>query len=170
MSLVLRAVDPMIHELERESATTRRVLTRVPDEHLGFRPHPKSMNLGQLAFHVAGIPGSVSGFLETDAFDVSQANFEPPMPESAVQILSHFEESLGLARARLAALDDDRAAAPWRLTKEGNVVMEMPKIVVMRTILFNHLYHHRGQLGVYLRLLDVAVPAIYGRSADEMPF
>ena len=164
-----RAVDPMIAELEQEAQATRRILERVPEDKLTWKPHSKSMTLGQLAGHVAGM-FEISGFLEMDGLDVDQVTFANPQPESRAALLQTFESGLTAARQRLGGLDDCRAAHSWRLHKSGAEIFTMRKIDVMRTLLLNHLYHHRGQLSVYLRLLDVPLPVVYGRTADENPF
>jgi uncharacterized damage-inducible protein DinB len=164
------AAQALIAELEAESPATRRVLERVPGDRLDWRPHERSMSVGQLALHAAGIPGRISQMAAAESFDVSQANFVPPQPASAAELLPTLEESIAGARAFLSGLDADRATAPWTLTHGERVVFTMPRLAVMRTLAFNHWYHHRGQLLVYLRLLGVPVPVVYGRSADENPF
>lgn len=170
MSTTTRAVDPMIAEFDQESKTTGRLLERVPGDKLTWRPHPKSMSLGQLAGHIATLCGGISNFLEIDGFDTQSAKFEPEQPNSKEQILQQFTEAQETAKKRLSALDDDRAMENWTLTSGGAEVFTVPKIALARSLMFNHLYHHRGQLTVYLRLLDVPVPVSYGRSADENPF
>jgi uncharacterized damage-inducible protein DinB len=160
----------MIAELEEESTATRRMLDRVPGDKLTWAPHPRSMTLGQLAYHVAGVCGDVSNFLEMDEFDAQQANFMPDQPTSHAQIMEKFAEAQASARRRLAALSEERARQPWRFTNRSREVFAIPKAALVRTLMFNHLYHHRGQLSVYLRLLDVPVPVTYGRTADENPF
>jgi len=164
------AMEAMISELSREKATTKRVLERVPEGQLAWRPHPKSMTLGQLALHVARIPGDLAGLAQLEEFDASMANFEPAMPESNAQILSALDASIASATSYLQTLTAATADANWRLTLRGKEVFTMPRIDVLRSLLLNHWYHHRGQLSVYLRLIDVPVPVIYGRSADENPF
>jgi len=156
-------------ELEREAATTRRLLELVPEDRLAWKPHPKSMSLGQLALHVATIPGGVSGMVGRDVVDLEGMNMEQAAAETPAQILRAFEESLAGARDFLGGLDAARAAATWRVVRGPREIMAMPRAVAVRAILLNHWYHHRGQLGVYLRLLDVPLPAVYGRSADENP-
>ena len=163
-------LDSMLDELRQEAATTRRVLERVPEEKLSWKPHPKSMSLGQLSLHVASIPGDLVGLVQLDEFDASQANFVPPEASSIDQIITALNTSVTTAEDYLARLDDKTAAENWRLTLREQELFIMPRIGVLRTIMLNHWYHHRGQLAVYLRLLDVPVPAIYGRSADENPF
>jgi len=163
-------LDSLINELRQEAVTTKRVLERLPEEKLSWKPHETSMSLGQLSLHVASIPGNVTRLAQLDAFDASDANFIPPQPESVEQILSAFDESLNSAESYLSGLDDKAASDTWRLTSKGEEVFSMPRISMLRTIMLNHWYHHRGQLAVYLRLLEVPVPVIYGRSADENPF
>jgi uncharacterized damage-inducible protein DinB len=160
----------MIAELDQEAETTRRYLERVPDDKLTWRPHPKSMTLGQLALHVATLCGGVSGFLEVDSFDVTGANFDPEQPASRTEILGQFDAMQALAKSRLEALGDEQAMADWKLMKGDDELWCLPKVGLARALMFNHLYHHRGQLSVYLRLLDVPVPVAYGKSADENPF
>jgi uncharacterized damage-inducible protein DinB len=128
------------------------------------------MTLGQLALHVATLAGGVSNFLEIESFDVSDANFEPDQPGSKDEIMQKFGEFQALAKARLEALDDNRASSEWKMMKGDDQLMSVPKLGLVRSIMFNHLYHHRGQLSVYLRLLDIPVPVAYGKSADENPF
>ena len=171
MTTTMRAVDPMIAELNHEAEATHRMLDRVPADKLTWKPHNKSMTLGQLALHVATVCGSVGNLLEMDGFDINDADFDPAQPASKDEIMQRFEEEQANAKAKLEALDDDRAMSEWTLTQGGDPVWSpMPKIVLARSLMFNHLYHHRGQLSVYLRLLDIPVPVTYGRTADEDPF
>jgi uncharacterized damage-inducible protein DinB len=162
-------IEAMINELSQEGATTKRLLERVPEGQLAWRPHAKSMTLGQLALHVASIPGDLSRLSQLEEFDASMANFEPAMPTSHEQILSALETSISDATKYLQTLTPATAAAPWRLTLRGQAVFTVPRVGLLRSLLLNHWYHHRGQLSVYLRLLEVPVPVIYGRSADENP-
>jgi uncharacterized damage-inducible protein DinB len=161
--------DTLIMELEREAKTTRRVLERVPNDKLTWKPHVKSMTLRQLAQHVATIPGNISGMARLDHFDVEKFT-EPPALESTAAILAAFDASVAQAKADLAATDDAAMMQTWSFNMGGQPIMPIPRIGVYRSVLLNHLYHHRGQLTVYLRLLDVPVPSIYGPSADENPF
>ncbi len=161
--------DILTGELEREAQTTRRVLERVPTDKLTWKPHVKSMSLGQLAQHVATIPGGISGMARLDSFDVEKFA-APPQLESTAAIVAAFEENIAQAKTNLAATDDAAMMANWSFNMGGKPIMTLPRIGVYRSILLNHLYHHRGQLSVYLRLLDVPVPSIYGPSADENPF
>lgn len=155
----------LMAELAQEAGTTRRLLERVPEAHLTWKPHPKSMTLGQLAAHIANLPRGITDLalkLETEAPVV-------PLPGdlSLPEILGILEQSVATAAERLAAWGDEGLAQTWRLTRGGQTVFEMPRAAVIRTILLNHWYHHRGQLTVYLRLLDVPLPSVYGPTADE---
>ena len=161
---------PVFEEFREEAATTKRVLDRVPGDKLTWKPHPKSMSLGQLAWHVATTPGGISRIAQQSSFDVSQGSFVPPQPGSLEEILSAHQQSCRDAEKFLAGLTDQQAKSGWRLLRNGTEVWNKPRLSVIRTIMLNHWYHHRGQLSVYLRLLHVPVPVIYGRSADENPF
>ena len=167
---MIPAAQALIAELDAETPATRRVLERVPDDRLSWRPHPKSMSLGQLAQHLASIPGNISRRAALDGMDMAQARFEYAAPENAAALLSTLEASVSAARDFLAGLDEAAAGATWTMRAGERVLFAIPKLAVMRTMGLNHWYHHRGQLQVYLRLLDVAVPIVYGRTADESPF
>lgn len=170
MTTSMRAVDPMIAELDREGEATQRMLDRVPADKLTWKPHPKSWTVGQLALHVATVCGSVGNFLEMDGFDVNDLDFDQAQPASKDEIIQRFAEEQASGRAKLEALDDDRAESDWTLSKSGDQLWSIPKSVLARNLMFNHVYHHRGQLSVYLRLLDIPVPVTYGATADENPF
>ena len=162
--------DSLLKEFREEAATTKRVLERVPENKLPWKPHAKSMALGQLAWHVAAVPGNLARLTQQDSFDVAQASFAPPLPKSVAEILAAFEESLRDAEQSLQGLTDERAYQNWSLMRSDRELFHRPRIEVVRSIMLNHWYHHRGQLSVYLRLLDVPLPSIYGPSADENPF
>ena len=164
------AAQALIAELDAEAPATRRVLERVPADRLEWRPHPKSMTAGQLAQHVASIPGNVARIAQTDGLDLATRPTEYASCASHDALMASFEASLGAAREFLATVDETRAGGMWRLTYGDHEVFAMPRLGVMRTMGLNHWYHHRGELVVYLRLLDVPVPIVYGRSADENPF
>jgi len=165
---VMRIVDSILMEIEQETQTTKRVLDRIPENKLAWKPHPKSYSLGQLALHIASVPGSVAAAVVPDSMEVP--NFSQPEPKSRQEVLDTFNKSLESAKATLKKMDDARLTSTWSLTKNGKVLMSVPRIGFIRSILMNHNYHHRGQLSVYLRMLDVPVPSIYGPSADENPF
>jgi uncharacterized damage-inducible protein DinB len=158
----------LLAELEQEALATRRVLERIPEDKLDWRPHPKSKSLGELSDHVAGIPGFVSQMATRDQHDPSKSAAPPARSSSRAEILSRLDASLEQARSVMSGFPEDELGLPFTLRFEGREVFTIPRIGVLRTMLLNHWYHHRGQLTVYLRLLGVPVPAVYGRSADEM--
>ncbi len=162
-------LEPMLNEFREEAAITRRVLAKVPTDKLSWRPHPKSMSLGQLALHIAANPGSVSAIAQQEGFDAAQINFNPPEPGNLEEIHAAFEENIRAGERCLREMTEAQAMGNWRLTVGGRQIFNKPRIAVLREIMLNHWYHHRGQLSVYLRLLDVPVPSIYGPSADETP-
>ena len=165
----MRLLDPILSELDQEAATTRRVLERVPTDRLAWKPHPKSMSLGQLALHIAQTPGVIAGFIAEPTLEAPD-EFKQEAATSTSEVLSTLEASLGRAREILSSMDDATVLLPWTLTSKGRTLMAMPRLGVVRVIMLNHWYHHRGQLSVYLRELNVPVPSIYGPSADENPF
>lgn len=163
------AAKATLAELEQETPATRRLLELVPEEKLAWRPHAKSMSLAQLAHHVASIPGSIARMAAMPGMDAATANFEPKPAESAAALLPTLEASVAAAKAFLEGLTEESAVEPWTLSAGERQVFTIPRLAVMRTLCLNHWYHHRGQLTVYLRLLDLPLPATYGRSADENP-
>ncbi len=167
---MIKMLEPMLSEFREEAAITKRVLERVPADKLSWRPHPKSMSLGQLALHVASIPGNLAQLTQLDEFDASRANFDPAVPSDVNAIRSAFDQSVRSAEDCLSGMTEQKALGNWRLMIRGKEAFARPRVGVLRSIMLNHWYHHRGQLSVYLRLLEVPVPVIYGRSADENPF
>jgi uncharacterized damage-inducible protein DinB len=161
-------IESMLQELEQETETTRRVLARVPNEHLSWRPHPKARTLGQLALHVATVPAGVA---ELAARSPAQApDFADPSPRSASELVPTLEQSITRAKQALGGMDDAALMATWRLMRGDREVLALPRVAFLRSVMLNHWYHHRGQLTVYLRELNVPIPSIYGPSADENPF
>ncbi len=165
-----KIIDPMIGEFRHEAATTKRVIERVPTDKLSWKPHDKSMSLGQLALHVATIPGGIAKMAQADEFDVANANFNFAPAASTAEILAALDTNLAAAEAYLAGLDDAAATRTWRMKRGDKEIFAMPRVAMLRMIMLSHWYHHRGQLSVYLRMLDVPVPSIYGPSADDNPF
>ena len=161
--------DALIGELEQEAATTRRVLERVPGDKLAWKPHEKSMSLGQLAMHVATVPGFVAQLAAQNPGALPE-NFEQAPAQSVDEALSALTDSVSKAKEIAQGFDDAAMMETWSLTAGGRTLMSMPRVGLLRALMLNHWYHHRGQLSVYLRLLDVPVPSIYGPSADENPF
>ena len=162
-------IDGLLAELEQEAETTRRVLERVPQAHLSWKPHPKSMSLGQLALHVATVPGDVAELAAIDTIPEPPA-FVQPEAGTASELVPSLTKSVAKAKQALGSFDDARMGAMWRLQSGGKDIMAMPRVAFVRAIMLNHWYHHRGQLLVYLRLLDQSVPSVYGPTADENPF
>jgi len=165
----MKMIDGMLAELEQEGETTRRVLERIPQAHLSWRPHAKSMSLGQLALHVATIPGNVAELAARDTIPEPPA-FVQPEAATAAELVPSLTASIEKARKMLGGLDDSRMTAMWRLQSGGKDILAMPRVAVVRAIMLNHWYHHRGRLLVYLRLLNQSVPSVYGPTADENPF
>ena len=167
---MIPTLEPMLSEIQEEAAATKRILERVPADKLSWKPHRKSMSLGQLAFHVAKIPGNLAKLVQLEEFDASQANFEPPDPKNIEEVHAALDQSIRAAEDYLKNATEKAALGSWCLTVNGKQIFSKPRVAVLRSVMLNHWYHHRGQLSVYLRLLEVPVPAIYGRSADENPF
>jgi uncharacterized damage-inducible protein DinB len=158
--------DAILAEYDHEMAATRKVLERIPGDRLTWKPHDKSRTLGALGLHVASLPNWGELILERFSVDLVNA---PPVggePESKAAILSRFDEARARTR-RLLDKTDAELAAMWSLRREGQEMFSLPKSAAFRTFVLSHIVHHRGQLSVYLRLNDVAVPALYGPSADE---
>jgi uncharacterized damage-inducible protein DinB len=162
-------VDGLLAELDQEAPATRRVLERIPQAHLSWKPHPKSMSLGQLGLHVATLPGNVAQLAAMDTIPAPPA-FVQPEAATAAELVPSLTESVARARRTLGGFDDEQMGAMWRLQNGGRDVLAMPRAAFVRAIMLNHWYHHRGQLLVYLRLLNQFVPSVYGPSADENPF
>jgi uncharacterized damage-inducible protein DinB len=160
--------EMLLGELEQEAQATRRVLQRVPEDRLSWRPHPRSSSLGQLALHVAIIPSLGTHVLAPDVVEAPE--FVQPEARTVAELLSTLEESIASARRFLSELTSERAEGTWRLVSGGQELMAAPRLAMVRTLMFNHWYHHRGSLVVYLRLLDVPLPPVYGPTADEKGF
>jgi uncharacterized damage-inducible protein DinB len=162
-------IDGMLQELEQEAQTTRRVLERVPDNQLSWRPHEKARTLGELALHVAMVPGAVAELVGTQS-TVQAPKFTDLSPTSASELIPALDESIAKAKKVLGGMDDTALMATWRMMQGERELFALPRVALLRSIMLNHWYHHRGQLTVYLRELDVPIPSIYGPSADENPF
>ena len=163
-----RIVDSLIAEIENEAATTERVLERVPGDKFEWQPHPTSMSLAKLSFHVASVPGQIAKLLDRTTMDAG--DLSPEEVAGPDQLLPRLDESVAAAKNVLNGFDDAALMVPWVLTRDGKELMSLPRAALIRAIMMNHWYHHRGQLSVYLRMLDVPIPSIYGPSADENPF
>lgn len=158
----------LIQELEMEAATTRRVLERMPDAQLAWKPAETSRTLGQLGVHIAVNPAAVAGLAAHNPAQLPA--FQDPVATSTADVLTLLDTSVADARALLAGWDDAAMNETWRVHAGERELMALPRVAFLRAVMFNHWYHHRGQLSVYLRELGVSVPSIYGPSADENPF
>lgn len=164
--------DALLPELDAEIASTRRLLERLPEDRLGWKPHAKSYALGALSEHIGqlGVWGRLT--VADDSVDLETmtrpAGYQPLASKAA--IVTHFDTEWAAARAALAGRSDAELLAPWTLRRGQRQFFTLPKATCWRTFVMNHLIHHRGQLTVYLRELDVPLPSIYGPSADEQPF
>jgi uncharacterized damage-inducible protein DinB len=166
-------VDALLPEFDHEMANTRRVLERVPEDRLGWRPHPKSFTLGELATHVATLPSWVSLTLGKTELDLAPGGVPAPRTkeaESRAELLERFDGHVAKARAALSETSDAALFQPWSLLQNGKTILSMPRAAVLRGFVISHLIHHRGQLTVYLRMNDVPLPGLYGPSADESGF
>ncbi len=155
-------------ELTQEAATTRRVIERIPEGKLTWTPHAKSMTIGQLGWHLAALPRSIPDLLSE--LEREAPNVPRPQPATVAEILAALDENVPYATKKLGEWGDEGLQQIWTLKFQGRTVFQIPRLAAVRAILLNHTYHHRGQLTVYLRLLDVAVPSVFGPSADENPF
>lgn len=159
--------DALLAEFDHEMAVTRRVLERVPTADNDWKPHAKSFSLGALAAHLANIPSWLGTTLTATDLDLSVGTPPRNIHATSAALLADFDRKVAEGRARLAGTSDAELMQPWTLRAGDHVVFTMPRIGVLRSFIFSHAIHHRGQLTVYLRLRDVPVPAIYGPSADE---
>jgi uncharacterized damage-inducible protein DinB len=159
----------LLPEFEEEMKSTRKLLECVPDGKFDYQPHAKSMTLGRLASHVAEMPAWAVTTLETELLEM-QPDHKPEVAETRAGLLQKFDKGVVDARARIAAASDEDWQKTWTFKYAGQTILSMPRSVVMRAFVMNHLVHHRAQLGVYLRLNDIAIPGMYGPSADEQKF
>lgn len=157
----------LLAEFEVQAPITRRFLERLPDDKLTWKPHEKSMSAGQLAYHLALVPGGVVRFAQNNPAQAPDFNF--PQPASREEILKAFDESIVAVRDVLPKFNDAAMNDMWRLVASGREVLAQPRAQFIRDVMLSHWYQHRGQFGVYLRLLNIAVPASFGPSADEPP-
>ena len=159
----------LLLDFDPEIANTQRTLERIPEKDPKWKPHDKSMAIGRLALHTARLPDFCTRILTTDELNMATEKFPPIEFESTAHLLSELERSSAAARVHLASASDDHLKAHWKLTFGDRVVIDAPRMELYRTMFLNHMVHHRAQLGVYLRLLNIPVPGLYGPSSDE-PF
>ena len=155
----------LLPEFDNEMGTTRKFLDRFPDARAGYKPHEKSMTAAQLATHIAEMAGWVMPTVQQDFIDI--ASYQPNIRQGRAELLALFDQNVVAARAALEQVEDSEWSRPWSLKMGEHTAFTMPKIAVMRTMIMNHIIHHRAQLGVYYRMLGVPVPSTYGPSADE---
>ena len=162
--------DSLLPEFDHEFATARKLIERVPETDFAWKPHDKSMSLGQLAAHIGNLGFWCSMTLTQDSYDVA-GNNDPEArlsaPASKEELMRTFDEKVKAARAQLAQTTDAQMHAPWSLKHGSHVIFTMPRVATLRTFVMNHMIHHRGQLSVYLRMRNVPLPSIYGPTADE---
>ncbi len=159
----------LLAEFDQEAKTTRKFLEQLPEEQLEWRPHPKSMSAGQLALHIASAPGGVIKMTTLESMPIPDFGRPNPQPASLKEVFEAFEGSVSAVHETLVTFSDDQMHAIWRMTRDEKEIFAIPRGAVCRSFLLNHWYHHRGQLGVYLRLLGAKVPSSYGPSGDELP-
>lgn len=157
-------------ELQYEAISTRKMLERSPNEKFDWQPHEKSMTLGQLAAHLAEVPQWVRPTLTQDELDFSKMNRQPSDLKTTVELVEVFNKSVSDAFGLLQEISDEDLLKTWKLSNGEKVLLEMPRVGVVRSMVLNHLIHHRGQLSVYLRLNNVPLPSVYGPTADEPQF
>ena len=161
----------LLPEYDHEMGTTRRLLERVPEAEFEWKPHDKSMSLGQLADHLSNLTGWANIIISSTTFDLASVGLDrkPKNPASRDAVLARFDEKVAAARAELASKTDAELLAPWTLKSGTQEVFTMPRLSAIRSFVLNHTIHHRGQLSVYLRMHDITLPSIYGPSGDEAP-
>src|SRR5262249_14879664 len=165
--ITMSIAQAILKEFEEQAPITRKFLERLPEDQLAWKPHEKSMSAGQLAFHLAFVPGGVVRFVQNTPAQAPDFNF--PHPTSREEILKMFDESIAAVRSLLPGLNDAKMHETWRLLQGDKEVMALPREKFLRDVMLNHWYQHRGQFSVYLRMLNVPVPASWGPSADEPP-
>lgn len=161
--------ESFLAELQQEATTTRRLIECVPNDKLAWKPHNKSMTIGRLAGHLAELPMLVTPALQTDELDLAAGNYTPLEAGNVSELLKAFDENLAGASALLKTQSDERLQDSWKMRMGNHSIYEGTRVGAIRTLCLNHILHHRGQLSVYLRLLDVPLPSVYGPTADTLP-
>jgi len=158
----------MLAEFEVQAPVTRKFLERLPEEKLTWKPHSKSMTAGQLAYHLASVPGGIVRFVQNNPAQAPES-FNFPQPTTRAEILKTLDDSIATVRSVLPKFDDAAMTETWRMVAGGREMLAQPRAEFLRDVMLSHWYQHRGQFSVYLRMLDLAVPASWGPSADEPP-
>lgn len=165
----MNIIDGILQEFAHENANTRKMLDRVPQQHLGWKPHAKSMTLGRLAGHIVEIPTFIKPIITQNEMVIDMANYKPTEFTAVADGLARFDKNIAEAASAMQGQTNDNLMKPWRLKFGDKVVFELPRIAVIRSMVISHAIHHRGQLSVFLRLQNVPLPPIYGPTADESP-
>lgn len=163
----MKLIDSLITEFDHEAQTTRKHLERLPDDKLDWRPHEKSFTAGGLAGHITEMYGWTVAIFNEDGIDFDPKTYKPYQPTSVADLLKTFDDNVAKSKQAMAGATEDTLDQPWSFKMSGRVMFERPRAAVFRDIALSHVIHHRGQLSVYLRLLDIPVPGSYGPSADE---
>lgn len=163
----MRIAEAMTQEMAQEAKSTRKLLERLPEDQFGWNPHEKSMTLGRLASHVAECFGYTAPIITTEKLQLNPDGHKPVVAGNVAELLQAFDKDLEEALSALDGVPDQHMMAGWKLLTGERVVIDLPRYAVMRTMVLNHHFHHRGQLAVYARMLNVPLPSIYGPSADE---
>jgi len=163
----MSATQILLAELKQEAANTKKVLERIPMDKYSWKPHEKSMTLGRLAVHIAEMPEWLTMTLTTDELDFGKGKYKPTVVNTSEELMDIYETKLAAAVQSLEAATEEDLNKLWCLKNGGHVIFTLPKAAVIRSMVFNHIVHHRAQLGVYLRLLDIPIPGMYGPSADD---
>ena len=159
--------ETLLTELEHEASSTKKMLERVPAEKFDWKPHEKSFSLGRLAAHVAELHSWVGFTVNHDELDLATMNYKPAEVHTSSDLMKLFEDQLSQAKQDIQNVSDETMMKAWTLRNKDQVYFSMPKIAVLRSMVVKHIVHHRAQLSVYLRLLDIPVPGMYGPTADE---
>ena len=164
----MKLSEPLLMELQHEAANTKKYFEIIPVEHLTWKPHPKSMDLGTLAGHIAELPGWLHYTINAEELDFAKLNYTAPVIANLESLLKLYQDNLDLGSNSLGNASNETLMEKWKLRNGEHIFFELPKIIVIRNMVLNHIVHHRGQLSVYLRTLNVKIPGLYGPSADEM--
>ncbi|MDQ2900697.1 MAG: DinB family protein [Acidobacteriota bacterium] len=163
----MKIAETLLLDFDPEIANTRRILERIPENDPQWKPHDRSMPVGRLALHVARLPDFCTRILTTEEMNMDREKFPDIRFESTAHLLSELDRTAAEARSHLSASSDEDLGKHWKLTFNGRALVDEPRMVLYRTMFLNHLVHHRAQLTVYLRLLNIKIPGLYGPSADE---
>lgn len=159
--------QPFIEELKHEAASTKRMLERIPEDKFDWKPHPKSRTLGQLATHIAELPGFLNSILTKDQIDFANGDYKHYQTKNQEELIKLFQDKIDEVLETLPNTGDEEMQADFTLRSGDHVIASVPRVIAIRSMALSHIVHHRGQLSVYLRLLDIPVPGMYGPSADE---